>query len=234
MNKGYVVFLFILCLSVLPANAVIDHTSTINAISVESFPLTGDITTDIIIRVRGIPYDGLIDTYALNTNIPKLYIIYDGKIIVNGQNAPTYTLDSGHTGYSMNWDTKIKAPNEYPYSESGVHIITARVEAGDSTIATDTCTFSIINYVSPPSFWSNLPPEFIERIRGYQGQQGIQGIQGIRGIDGADGIDGKDAPTNLIYLGLVVSVISLVMSLLINMNIKKLRNELIIKQRKKE
>jgi hypothetical protein len=79
----------------------------------------------------------------------------------------------------------------------------------------------------PSEWWAYFPSEYKDYIKGEQGIQGIQGIQGLQGTQGVKGDigpKGKDAenvPTNLIYLSLVVSVVSLFVAFNRNYKVEK-------------
>jgi hypothetical protein len=239
MSKNiYLFVLFVLLFNGI--NIVKAENITMSEITIENYPISGDITTNIILKIRGTPYDiGFNEGWKM----PQLYLYFDDMNVLAKQ-LPFYS-SLGFTGqdhyFKGSWDVILKIPNQYPYSELGVHNIKAVVESFDGSSVTATTTFTVINYIPPPSLWDSLPPEFIEKIRGDQGAQGVQGIQGevgiqgiqgivgpigSQGIQGVQGLSGKDAPMDLIYLGLVVAVVSIGMSLLTNMSLKKFKDEI--------
>ena len=196
--------------------------STISSITIELYPTNGDITTDITIKVRGVPFSGGYVTRAGASEYPVLYITYDDKIIASRLAPVTWYGGYGdYSGYSASWDAIIKIPNEYPYSELGKHIVKARIEANDGTVATASTSFSIVNYIAPPEWWSDLPSDFLTTIQGPVGPKGDTGAQGVKGntgsqgpkgdtgIQGPKGEPGQDFPITAMYYVITASTLAL-------------------------
>lgn len=163
--------------------------TTVTSASVEIHPVQGDITTTIFVHVRGEPYKGGIVT--AQGDVPVLYLYYDNKSIVQRMKAVSYPRPySDYSDYECVFDVSFKVPNEYPYSELGVHNVTAIIEASDGTKANATTSFEIVNYIPPPEWWEDLPQDFIDEITGPQGEQGEQGLAGPQGVKGDTGLQG--------------------------------------------
>lgn len=223
MNKNYatLTLAFLLFLLVSP----IVKGTTISSITIESFPTKGDITTNITITVRGVPFTG---TFPTSTGYagPVLYIIYDDKILVSRSLTSTSSRAGDNTDYTASWDEEIKVPNEYPYSELGQHTIIARVEASDGTVATASTNFDVVNYIAPPEWWRNLPSSFLATIQGPVGLKGDTGAQGVKGdtgsqgpkgdtgIQGLKGDPGITVPIEYVYGSLGLSIIAFIIALI--------------------
>ena len=166
------------------------HGSTVTSATVGIHPAKGDITTEIFLNVRGTPYNGT--SYNYYEDFPVLYVYYDNKLIVDKMEPfkVPYTYGAW-TDYLLNYDVKIKVPDEFPYSELGSHTITVVIEALDGTFASAFVSFEVVNYIPPPDWWEKLPQEFIDEITGATGATGAQGEQGIQGGTGKQGIQGE-------------------------------------------
>jgi hypothetical protein len=205
-NVFYVVgkillLLFLLIGCVNPVNA-----STINSIDLEVNPHSGDITTDILIRVRGEPFNGgFLKTAG---EYPVLYVYYDDSIIMS-RVAPVIRPKSwgDFSDYEASWDVSIKVPNEHPLSELGVHVIKVIVEASDGSTASEMATFDVVNYIPPPEWWNDLQEDFVESITGPQGESGIDGKQGPKGDAG------EPYPKEALYYSIGASSLALLVSL---------------------
>ena len=146
--------------------------STISSIQIEVNPIRGDISTDIFVKVTGVPY--------ISGGLARhLNLYWDDKNIVRNQ-------EPNELGRA-NWDSSVRVPNEYPYSNLGIHTIRAAVLASDGTTAQASTTFEVVNFFAPPEWWVDLPQDFLDLIRGPQGPQGPQGIQGVQGVQGSQG-----------------------------------------------
>ena len=184
--KKVILFVFLsLLVTVIPAV----FATTVTSASIEIYPNKGDITTNISVHVRGEPYVGGFVT--VQGDVPVLYLYYDDKLIVERLKCviipPAY---GDFSSYNCVFDVTFKVPNEFPYSELGVHNITVVIEASDGTFAKANTTFEIVNYIPPPEWWEDLPQDFIDKITGPQGPQGIQGEQGVQGPKGDKGDTG--------------------------------------------
>lgn len=155
----------------------------LTSVTVEAYPNEGDVTTDILVHVRG-------ETYGSHLIPVYLYLFWDGKNIIERQEAIKHPYISD-PWWELSWDIWIQPPNEYPYSELGKHTITAILENEQGVTTKSNATFNIVNYYPPPEWWQDLPQEMIDQIKGEQGKQGIQGDQGIQGTLGPIGPRGK-------------------------------------------
>jgi len=155
--------------------------TTITGAIIEVSPTRGDITTSIFVHVRGEPYDvnGLFGGYVTaKADYPRLYLYYDDKCIIQRMDCVTAPGVGDYSNYWSSWDVTISVPNEYPYSELGVHHITAVIEASDGTSANATTIFEVVSYIPPPEWWEDLPQDFLDKITGPQGDQGPKGDTG--------------------------------------------------------
>ena len=197
------VALKVICLALLFSNInAVQAISTISSVSIEVFPISGDITTNITIQVRGEPHRR--DYITKSRDYPILNIYFDDVLIANQIKPVTYPKYGDYSYYEASWDYSFMVPNKYPYSELGEHVITAKVEAADGTTETNTANFTINNYIPPPEWWEDLPDDFIDSIRGPAGEQGPQGIQGE---------PGESYPVMTFYFIIGASAIALLVSL---------------------
>ena len=157
----------------------------ITGASIDVYPKEGDVTTEILVQVRGEPYrDGA---------ICYLYLYWDDKCIIQRLG----DLDVSNPpirSHIYSWDCIIAVPNEFPYSELGIHDITIVIDSDDGSSVNTKATFEIIRYIAPPEWWEDLPPEFINDITGPQGLQGETGSQGPVGSQGLQGQQGIQGP----------------------------------------
>jgi len=224
-SKGLMFFSVFLLSMIMAIPSVL--CTTVTGATVDVYPNKGDITTEIFVSVRGEPYKGGIVT--VSGDVPVLYLFYDTKIIVQRMKSRIIPKGYGdYSDYECSFDFTFNIPNEYPYSELGIHNITALIEASDGTSANATTTFEIINYIPPPEWWDDLPEEFIDEITGPQGMtgdkgdtgsQGIQGEQGQIGSQGPQGEKGDKGdtgpyPNEAIMFNLGISAISLIISII--------------------
>jgi len=161
--------------------------TTVTSASIEIHPVQGDITTNILVQVRGVPYHS-VETW--------LYIYWDEKPVVVRKPAVYHEvyLDGW---WELTWDVSIKPPNEYPYSELGTHNITASLEDVEGSKVLSWVTFNITNYIPPPEWWRDLPQDFLDMITGPQGPKGDKGDQGPQGLQGPQGVQGLTGPQGL-------------------------------------
>ena len=201
--------LFCICFSTLPqANAI-------TSLTLEIFPTNGDITTEITVRVRGVPFTG--EYYRQTEAYPVLYVFFDDKITVSRLKPITNPKIGDIYVYSASWDTVIKVPNEDPYSKLGQHKITAQIEGSDGSTTSATAYLNVVNYIAPPEWWEDLPSDFLAKITGPQGPQGVKGDQGIQGPigpAGSRGPQGEAAPVEILYAVIGVSIVALVIAVL--------------------
>ncbi len=149
----------------------------ITGATIEVYPSEGDITTDILLKVRGTP----IQTVGAHF----LYVFWDNKSIVQREeDIPVGIFGEEHIHA---WDMNISVPNEFPHSELGTHNVTVTIEYGHTEVYRNSTTFEVVNYVPPPDWWEDLPQEFIDEMTGPPGPQGPQGEQGSQGQQGEQG-----------------------------------------------
>lgn len=195
--------------------------------SVDVRPTKGDITTDILIMVRGDPIEG-----------PAwyLYVFYDDLCLL--KRVPSTQI--GKTAVHRHiWDVTIKVPPELPYSAirtgRNQHEITIMVEDNLGHRSIYEAEFKIIEFILTPTDWDKLSPAQLEAMKGEPGDtgppgesitgpQGELGPRGPPGQDGAPGapgesfggpigprgLPGKDANPLIANSALVISLISLV------------------------
>jgi len=199
-GKAFLGFILLCSLSVVNVSA-----NTISGISLDVFPTSGDITTTIFVRVRGTPYNGIYKD--ADNNYPVLYVFFDDKVIMQREVPLIYPRTYYDSYYDAAWDVEIKVPNEFPYSNLGVHEIRVRVEANDGTSATAKTTFNVVNYIQPPEWWRDLPSEFLDTIRGPTGPKGATGAQGPKGDPGVS------APVEYFYASIGISVVAIIIAL---------------------
>ena len=198
----------------------ISKATTIERATVEVYPSKGDITTEISVHVRGEPYSpsSLFGNYrTAAADYPRLYLYYDDICIVQRMACVTSPGIGDYSYYYCSWDVNVTVPNEYPYSELGLHNITAVVEASDSTTAVAITTFEVVNYFPPPKWWEDLPQEFIDEITGPQGPKGERGPQGEIGLQGEPG----SYPIEVIILNLAISALSVIISIIALRKVQK-------------
>lgn len=228
----------ILVLSLIDIHSV-SATTTITGATIEVYPSKGDITTNILVHVKGEPYTA--DYTTSFKDYPVLYLYYDDKCIV--QRMPPITVSPPgplYNPYYCSFDINVSVPNEYPYSELGIHNITAVIEASDGTKANATAKFEVVNYIPPPEWWKDLPEDFVRSITGPQGiqgpqgatgpqgPQGAQGIQGIQGVQGPKGDKGDTGPYPIeaVALNLGTSATSAIVSIIALSMVYKMKKEL--------
>jgi len=202
----FIGFIFFLLLAK-PASA-----QAITEGTIEVSPKQGDITTEIWVTVRGEPYRDGSTCY--------LYLYWDDKCIVQRLEDIDVSVPPIRS-HIHSWDCNITIPNEFPYSELGIHNVTAVIEADDGSSANTTANFDILRYVPPPEWWADLPQEFISNITGPQGlrgETGPQGTVGPQGSQGPQGIQGPKGdtgpyPVEAVVLNLAISAISWIISI---------------------
>ena len=206
-------FIFFLLLAK-PASA-----QAITGVSIEVSPKQGDITTKILVKVRGEPYR--------NGSTCYLYLYWDDKCIVQRLEDVDVSVPPIRS-HIHSWDCDITVPNEFPYSELGIHNITAVIEADDGSSANTTAAFDIVRYIPPPEWWEDLPQDFLNKITGPQGPQGLQGPQGVKGDKGDTGAQGLQGiqgpkgeqgdtgpyPIEAVILNLAISIVSGIVSII--------------------
>jgi hypothetical protein len=211
MEKKYALMTLAFLLFTLIIPAV--QGSTISSVTVEIYPNKGDITTDIVVSVRGNPYAGGFLTSAGDREYPVLYVYYDDQVLESRVAPKTSGRGYGDfSDYAASWDVSVKVPNQYPYSELGQHIIRVRVDASDGSSATATANFNVVNYITPLQWWENLPQDFIQSItgaRGPIGSTGATGPKGTTGTQGPKGEPGQDFPTIAMYYVITASTLAL-------------------------
>ena len=208
--------------------------STITGATIQLSPKEGDITTSIIVQVRGEPYSpyGAFGNYITATaDYPRLYLYYDDICIVQRMACVTAPGVGGYSYYYCSWDVNVTVPNKYPYSNLGTHNIIAVIEASDGTKTSATATFTIVNYYPPAdlfwTWWNSLNSTIQSQLRGPAGPQGAQGLQGTQGIQGpkgdtgaqgvqgpqgAQGPQGISYPIVDVYLNVGLSMVSVVIA----------------------
>lgn len=197
--------------------------------NVDVMPDRGDVTTDILVLVRGAPIDGA---------LWHVYVFYDGLCLAKRIPSPVI----GKTGvYAHRWDVSIKVPPQLPYSTPSTsknkHHIEVMVEDELGQRSTYVIEFKIIDFVLTPQAWEKLTAGQLEAMRGPQGEPGAegppgesivgpQGDTGPRGPPGQDGEagvpgdslmgpigergpPGKPANTAVIFLAIAMGVISI-------------------------
>lgn len=162
--------------------------------SVDVRPTKGDITTDILIMVRGDPIQGA---------RWFLYVFYDDLPIIK-------RLESPQIGKTANylhvWDVTIKVPPELPYSAIRTgkkqHEIDIMVEDELGHRSIYEAEFKIIEFILTKTDWDKLSSAQLEAMKGEPGDtgppgesitgpQGEPGPQGPPGQDGAPGVPGE-------------------------------------------
>jgi len=212
MKKKIALILFFLIVFV-PIHST--SATTISEATLEVSPKKGDITTNVLVQVRGEPRQGGYLTAA--ADYPVLYLYFDDLCIVKRMSPHTWKKYGDYSGYECTWDVEINVPNKYPYSELGVHTIKAIVEASDGSSTEKTATFEVVNYIPPSNWWKNLPDEFIKEITGPQGPVGSKGEKGDPGPIGPKGEKGETGdpyPTEALYYTVSMSTLSLIISLI--------------------
>jgi len=162
--------------------------------NVDVLPRKGDITTEILILVRGDPIQG---------SLWHLYVFYDDLCLL--KRVPSTQI--GKTSeYRHSWDVTVKTPPELPYSsystKTNKHKIKIMVEDELGQRSFYETEFKIVEFILTPQSWDKLSPEQLELMKGepgeigppgesVQGPQGEPGQQGPPGEDGSPGIPGE-------------------------------------------
>lgn len=170
------------------------HTNTVSAYdpwllqSVAVRPQKGDITTDILIMVRGDPIEG---------PVWYLYVFYDDLALIKRMASPQI----GKTANFLHlWDVTIKVPRELPYSAvrtgKNQHEIEIMVENELGYTSSYYAEFKIVNFILTPESWEKLSQAQLDSMKGETGDTGppgesIQGPQGETGPLGPPGQDGS-------------------------------------------
>ena len=174
--------IMIMAPSIQKANAIVP-TATI-------YPESGDIYTDIYIRIRELP--------AIQQ---ELYLFWDNiNLIENMQNPEQVSTIGLHIAWLGYYDIHLHVPTTFPHSNLGNHNITIQIlqGPGSSTSINFVISFNIVNYYPPSDlfmqWWNNLTESQRSQMRGPQGIQGIQGPQGYQGVQGPKGDIGSQGP----------------------------------------
>lgn len=181
--------------------------TTITGATIQISPKEGNVHTKIVVQVRGEPYSpsGLFGNYrTAAADYPRLYLYYDDICIVQRMACVTSPGSGDYSYYYCSWDVNVTVPNNYPYSNLGIHNITAVIEASDGTTANATTTFTIVNYYPPAdlfwTWWNSLSSTIQSQLRGPTGPQGVQGPQG------------NSYPIMDVYLNIGLSTVSVIIA----------------------
>lgn len=146
------------------------------ASSVTVYPSEGSVFTEIAVKAF-VPYG-------------THFVYWDDKLI------STYV---SHDELVFGFLLYISVPNEYPYSELGNHTVTVETHIWDNeTVSYVSVDFEIVEYYPPTDliweWWSYLPEDFKDQIKGPQGYEGEQGFPGPDGEIGPEGPVGGEGP----------------------------------------
>jgi len=204
-------------LSMASLEMLMPSVDALTSATMEVYPNEGDVTTEILVHVRGSPYK--IDTSVTIGSGVYLYLYWDTKCI-------SEHLEPKIMGrfWELTWDVHLRPPNEFPFSELGNHTLRAVLESGEGEIAETSSTFKIVKYLPPPEWWTNLPQEILDQLKGNQGIPGLQGKegiqgpmgpqgeQGIQGEQGPQGVQGKEGtyPISFLLIPTIISAIALI------------------------
>ena len=168
-------------------------------LNVEHMPYEGNTDTPIVIFVTTTPMGGSKPWY--------LYLFWDDVPIKDG--AADVKISAG--SYEHRWRFSFYPPKDR--ATKGSHYVQIWVYDHEGTIGKKTFFYNIKSVVPRLEWWEDLPPEFVDKLRGQDGvdgekgdlgekgdsvvgpvgPQGPQGEQGARGIQGPEGI-GVDGP----------------------------------------
>ena len=182
------------------------------------YPTKGSIYTDIYLQVRG--FGG------------TLYLFWDDKLI------GTYTEYKDPRGQDYQaftgFDIHFKAPNEYNYSNTGVHRVSMQINWkywDGQFYVKDTSfnlPFEIVEYYPPPSMFStwlnSLSADARAQLVGKQGPTGPQGATGSTGTQGPIGPKGEKGvsyPLEMVYLNVGISALAMIVSVIAFLNVRK-------------
>lgn len=111
----------------------------------------------------------------------------------------------GYFAFSFNI-SQFKNVNVYPYTEKGLHTFTFQIYSKVSGLTWrygGTLYFEVTNYYPPVnsgwwSWWSNVPQDIKDSLKGVAGVQGAQGVTGAVGTVGPQGEQGVQGEHGLL------------------------------------
>ena len=183
LKLGIIAILLIICIMPLT------YAATDTSIRYNVMPGDGSYNQKILIWVRCDPLTAPAPGY--------IYIFWDGVPVIPRTVTPKVT-----GGYSYGWDLTITPPAAYSYK--GDHMIMIWIEYSDGTTKTRTWEYTVTDGVPPLEWWQNLPPEYLNQIRGPKGDKGDTGAkgevgpQGNQGLRGAQGVEGPRGPIGIV------------------------------------
>jgi hypothetical protein len=189
------------------------------------YPAKGSINTDIYLQVRG--FGG------------ELRLFWDDILIgtYTEYKDPRGQDFQGFTGFEIHF----KAPNEHPYSETGVHRVSMQINWkywDGQFYVKDTSfnlPFEIVEYYPPLSEFStwlnSLSADARAQLVGKQGPMGPQGATGPQGPKGATGAQGPIGPKGeqgasytieMVYLNVGISALAVIVAVITLFKVRKL------------
>jgi len=144
-------------------------------------PWSGDSKTEILAIIR---------PEKRTDNTPMyLYIFWEGLPIVT--RLCDTVVSQKHT---YMWDVKFSPPQDAQYLKKGSNKLVFWVEDIDGKIQTYPCIFTITDRIPQPSWFDDLTPKELEKLRGPEGEKGDTGIPGPIGPKGDQGEQGDEGP----------------------------------------
>lgn len=174
MRSKYLGLLIIISFSLLVPSV----RSTEYQLNVEHMPYEGNTDTPIVVFVTTSPMAGSKSWY--------LYLFWDDIPVKDGMADVKIATGS----YEHRWRFSFYPPKDR--ATKGSHYVQIWVYDHEGTIGKKTFFYNIKSVVPRLEWWEDLPPEFVETLRGQDGVDGAKGDLGEKGdsIVGPAGIQG--------------------------------------------
>ncbi len=150
--------------------------STEYQLNVEHMPYEGNTDTAIVVFATTTPLSGSSPWY--------LYLFWDGVPVKDGMADVKIAAGS----YEHRWRFSFYPPKDR--AQKGSHYVQIWVYDHEGTIGKKTFYYNIKSVVPRLDWWEDLPPEFVDSLRGEDGVDGAKGDPGIQG----DSITGPAGP----------------------------------------
>ena len=182
MKAKYLVLLFIVSVSLLIPSV----SSTEYKLNVEHMPYEGNTDTPIVVFVTTTPLAGSKPWF--------LYLFWDDVPVKDGM--ADVKISSG--SYEHRWRFSFYPPKDR--SGKGSHYVQIWVYDHEGTIGKKTFFYNIKGVVPHLEWWEDLPPKFVDSLKGQDGVDGAKGDPGEKGdsIIGPAGPQGSQGERGLI------------------------------------
>ena len=182
MKAKYLVLLFIVSVSLLIPSV----SSTEYKLNVEHMPYEGNTDTPIVVFVTTTPLAGSKPWF--------LYLFWDDVPVKDGM--ADVKISSG--SYEHRWRFSFYPPKDR--SGKGSHYVQIWVYDHEGTIGKKTFFYNIKGVVPRLEWWEDLPPKFVDSLKGQDGVDGAKGDPGEKGdsIIGPAGPQGSQGERGLI------------------------------------